>query len=61
MTGLHYITDEKGKRIGVQIDLRKHGDFFEDFYDAWMVEHRKDDERISWEKAKKVLKKSRKG
>jgi hypothetical protein len=60
MHGINYITNEKGKRTGVVIDLSKHGDLWEDFYDAWMIEQRKEDQRIPWEKAKKMLRKSRK-
>lgn len=56
MKGLNYITDEKGKRIAVQIDLRKYGKLWEDFYDALIVEQRKNEERIPWELAKNILK-----
>jgi hypothetical protein len=55
MGGIHYITDSKGKRVGVQIDLRKHGEFFEDFYDAWMAHKSDGDELIDWEEAKRQL------
>ncbi len=57
MTGIHYITDPKGKRIGVQIDLRENAALWEDFYDAWLIEQRKDEPRTSWETAKKHLSK----
>lgn len=56
MKGLNYITDENGKRIAVQIDLKKYGKLWEDFYDAIIVEQRKHEPRIPWEKAKKMLK-----
>lgn len=59
MNGINYIMNPKGQRIGVQIDLRKHGEFWEDFYDAWMIEDRADEPRISWEEAKKLLRKKR--
>ncbi len=56
MSGFHYITDSKGKRVGVQIDLRTHGEFWEDFYDAWLAKQAtKDNDWISWEEAKKIL------
>jgi len=59
MKGLNYITDEKGKRIAVQIDLKKYGKLWEDFYDALIVDQRKNEERIPWEEAKKMLGKKR--
>ena len=59
MTGIHYITDPKGKRIGVQIDLREHGELWEDFYDALTAEARENEPRIDWETAKKRLRKKR--
>jgi hypothetical protein len=34
MNGIHYVTNEKGERIAVQIDLRKHGDLWEELYDS---------------------------
>lgn len=37
MKGVSYVTDEKGKRIAVQIDLKKYGRIWEDFYDALIV------------------------
>lgn len=57
MSGVHYITDAKGKRIGVQIDLRENGELWEDFYDAWLIEQRKEEPRTAWEPAKKRLSK----
>ena len=34
MTGIQFLTDEKGRKVAVQIDLRKHGALWEDFYDG---------------------------
>ena len=34
MQGIQYVTDTHGKRIAVQIDLRKYGELWEDFYDG---------------------------
>lgn len=59
MKGLKYITNDKGKRIAVMIDLKKYGRLWEDFYDALIVEQRKDDQRIPWEEAKKLLRKKK--
>jgi hypothetical protein len=31
MTGIQYVTDEKGRKVAVQIDLKKYGAVLEDF------------------------------
>lgn len=56
MKGLNYITDENGKRIAVQINLKQYGKLWEDFYDAIIIEQRKNEPRIPWEQAKQMLK-----
>ena len=55
MTGIQYITDQTGKRIGVQIDLREHGPLWEDFYDRWLAQQSADDTSIPWDEAKRQL------
>ena len=55
MTGIQYITDQKGKRIGVQIDLRKHAALWEDFCDAMLAEQSAGDALIPWAEAKRQL------
>ncbi len=59
MTGVNYITDEKGRRIAVQIDLRKHRKLWEDYYDAMIVEQRKKEPRLAWEDVKKKIHKKK--
>jgi hypothetical protein len=34
MTGINYVTDERGRKIAVQIDLKEHGALWEDFWDG---------------------------
>ena len=34
MSGIQYVTDEKGRKVGVLIDLKKHGAIWEDFWDG---------------------------
>lgn len=41
MTGIQFLTDEKGRKVAVQIDLRKHGAVWEDFYDCLISERRR--------------------
>ena len=33
MQGIQFVTDEKGQRVAVQINLKKFGELWEDFYD----------------------------
>jgi tRNA threonylcarbamoyladenosine modification (KEOPS) complex Pcc1 subunit len=47
MEGITYTVDAKGKRTGVIIDLKKHGELWEDVYDSLLVEQRKNEPRIS--------------
>jgi len=46
MKGINYVTDEKNKKIAVQIDLKEYGHLWEDFYDNIIAELRKDEEKI---------------
>ncbi len=34
MTGIRFLIDEKGRKVAVQIDLRKYGALWEDSYDG---------------------------
>jgi hypothetical protein len=58
MEGIHFLTDDQNNRIAVQIDLRKYGALWEDFYDALIADQRKDDEKIALEQLINDLKKS---
>jgi hypothetical protein len=49
MTGIHYVTDEKGRRIAVQIDLERHRELWEDFEDALVAEERRDEATTPYE------------
>jgi len=49
MDGIDYVTDARGRKKAVQIDLRKHGDLWEDFHDAMVVHSRKNEPRVSLE------------
>ena len=60
MKGISYITDESNKKTAVVIDLKnikKNEEEIHEFIDVLVAESRKDDELISWEEAKKQLKK----
>ncbi|MCX6351004.1 MAG: hypothetical protein NTX03_03980 [Bacteroidetes bacterium] len=55
MTGISYITDEKGRQNAVVISLKKHKKLWEDFYDALIIEERKNEKRIPYEVVKREL------
>ncbi len=58
MEGIHFLTDDQNNRIAVQIDLRKYGALWEDFYDVLVAEQRKNDEKVPLEQLISDLKKS---
>jgi hypothetical protein len=49
-TGIQFVTDEKDRRVAVQIDLKKHGALWEDFRDGLMSESRRSEKSIPYEK-----------
>ncbi|MEK6371360.1 MAG: hypothetical protein AABO58_01565 [Acidobacteriota bacterium] len=55
MEGIHFVTDEKGHKIAVQIDLARYGELWEDFYDALTIEQRREDDRIPLREVRKRL------
>lgn len=60
MEGIQFLTNEKGERVAVQIDLRKHGDVWEDVYDSLTARERAREPRESIASVKKRLIKRRK-
>ncbi len=47
MEGIQFVTNEKGERVAVQIDLRKYGDLWEDVYDSLTARKRAKEPRES--------------
>jgi len=41
MSGIQFVTDEKGRRVAVLIDLKKHGAILEDLWDGLVSESRR--------------------
>lgn len=58
MTGIRFVTDEKGRKIAVQIDLKKHKSLWEDIEDVLVSRSRRHEKRVSLEKVKADLIKS---
>ncbi len=55
MTGIQFVTDEKGRRIAVQIDLKKHKALWEDIGDVLVSQSRRHEKGIPLEKVKADL------
>ena len=58
MSGIQYVTDERGRKVAVQIDLRKHRELWEDIEDVLVSRSRRHEKRIPLEKVKAGLIKS---
>jgi hypothetical protein len=58
MTGIQYVTDEKGRKVAVQIDLTKHRALWEDIQDVLVSRLRRHEKRIPLDKVKAGLIKS---
>ena len=48
MTGIQFVTDEKGRKVAVQIDLKKHGAIWEDFWEGLVSESRRKEKGIPY-------------
>jgi hypothetical protein len=55
MNGIQFVTDQKGRKVGVQIDLKKHGAVLQDFWDGLISESRRKEKGIPLEKVKADL------
>ena len=45
MEGIRFLTDERGRKTAVIIDLTKYGALWEDFFDAWLASQREEEPR----------------
>ena len=57
MEGIRYVTNDKGQRVAVMIDLKKYGELWEDFYDTLAARLRAKEPRETLESVKKHLRK----
>jgi hypothetical protein len=53
--GIQFIIDDEGQKQAVLIDLKKHGEVWEDFYDSLRVKERESDPRESLKSVKKKI------
>ena len=49
MNGIQFVTDEKGRRVAVQIDLKKYGAVWQDLWDGLVSESRRKEKSIPYE------------
>lgn len=59
MRGVRYLIDENGQKTAVLIDLKRHGEIWEDFYDRAVAEVRKKEPRESIATVRKRIAKRR--
>jgi hypothetical protein len=55
MTGIQFVTNEKGRKVAVLIDLKKHGVRLQDFWDGLISEKRRREKGIPLQKIKADL------
>lgn len=55
MQGIQYVTNDAGKKVAVQIDLKKYGELWEDFCDAIAVRDRRHEPKVSLEQVEEKL------
>jgi len=60
MTGIQFITDERGRKTAAVIDLKKHKALWEDIEDVLVSRSRRHEKRIPLDKVKSGLIKSAK-
>jgi hypothetical protein len=53
--GVEFIVDDEGNKKAVLIDLKKHREIWEDFYDTLLVKERESEPRESLEEVKKKV------
>jgi hypothetical protein len=55
MTGIQFVTNAKGRKVAVQINLKRYGAVLEDFWDGLISESRRNEKGIPLETIKTDL------
>jgi len=55
MKGIQFVSDDRGRKVAVLIDLLRHGEVWEDFYDSLTARLRADEPRETLESVRKRL------
>ena len=53
--GVQFVIDEQGEKTAVVIDLKEHGELWEDFYDAAVADARRGEPRETLQSVKRRL------
>lgn len=53
--GVRFVTDTRGNKIAVQLDLSEWGELWEDIYDGMLARERADEPAQSWDAVKDRL------
>ncbi len=61
MSGVSFVIDGHGRKTAALIDLRQHGELWEDFYDTLLAKARAREPRESLDEVKRRLKLREKG
>jgi hypothetical protein len=59
MEGIQFVTDDKGKKVAVQIDLERYGELWEDIHDQLVAESRVHEKSVPFERVKRRLARKR--
>jgi hypothetical protein len=49
MSGIRFVTDEKGRKVAVQIDLKKHRELWEKVWSDLVLEQRREEKSVPYE------------
>ena len=55
MNGIQFVTDDKGRKVAVLINLKKHGVRLQDFWDGLVSEKRRREKGIPLDEIKRDL------
>jgi hypothetical protein len=53
--GIQFVTNDKGEKVAVLIDLARHGEMWEDIYDQLLAGERANDKRLPYETVRRRL------
>ena len=55
MPGIEFLIDQKGRKKAVLIDLKKHKGLWEDLYDAYVAQRRRNEPRETFDQVKRLI------
>jgi hypothetical protein len=55
MPGIEFLVDQKGRKKAVLIDLKKHKGLWEDLYDAYVAQRRRNEPRETFDQVKRLI------